>query len=213
LAQKTNALGFRLQINKKWKSRWYNRGVTYVDLLHQDLKIRHYLEKELRTAGVLEVDIERTGEGVTINLHVIKPGLVIGKGGVRIQGLKNEIMELLGKTKLHLNVQQANRADLTARLLAEEIAQQLERRVPYKQAISRVVTKTMESKHSAGVKVTVSGRLTGARIARTEKKSAGKVPLQNITADIDYAQVSAQTKYGTIGIKVWLNRKPEEQYA
>ncbi|OQX51485.1 30S ribosomal protein S3 [candidate division CPR3 bacterium 4484_211] len=212
LGQKTNALGFRLQVNKDWKSRWYSKD-DYADLLLQDLKIRRFIEEKLRAAGVVSVLIERTAGDVVITLQVAKPGLIIGKGGERIEALKNEIRKYVGEVKLKLNVEQIKRSQLSARLLAEEICQQIEGRVPYKRAVNKVVAKAMESKMVKGIKVALSGRLGGVRIARTQKWSEGSVPLQTISANIDYAHLVARTKYGLLGVKIWLNLVPEESYA
>lgn len=214
MGQKTNAYGYRLQTNKNWKSRWFSEGDQYIENLHQDIEIRQYLKEELRGAGVINVEIERTSKKVDVNLYVTRPGLVIGKGGERINGIKDKIRDIIDeKVKLQVNVQQVRKTNLSARLVAEDIAQQLERRGSYKRAMSIAIDKSMSSSRVAGIRIAISGRLYGVRIARTEKQSAGSVPLQTIDANIDYAQVKAQTKYGLIGIKVWLNKKEEEQYA
>jgi len=213
MGQKTNAVGFRLQVTKDWPSRWFSDPRTYADQALKDIRIRRFLDQELRGSGLVRIDIERTGNDLNINLHVTRPGLVIGRAGERITRIKEGLKKFLENENLNLNVFQVKKSQLSARLLAEEIAQQLERRLPYKRVISRIMKRVQESGHVEGMLVAVSGRLNGVRIARTEKRHFGSIPLQTIDAVIDYAQTAARTKYGLVGVKVWLHKKKEDQYA
>ncbi|MBU1110989.1 30S ribosomal protein S3 [Patescibacteria group bacterium] len=208
MGQKTNALGFRLQINKNWKSRWYCDPHSYADQVLQDLTIRRLLTEELKAAGIVRIEIERTSNDLTVDMRVARPGVVIGKGGKRIEELKRNIRDVIGKeVKLRFDVKQIRKSEVSARLLAEDISRQLERRGSYKRIISKVIEKTMDQSRIAGIEIVISGRLNGVRIARTEKKSSGSIPMQTISADIDYYQSEAQTKYGLLGVKVWLHKK------
>ena len=202
MGQKVNPHGFRVGVIKDWDSRWYASNEKVGDLLVEDHKIRVYLKKLLFAAGVSKIEIERSNEVVTIYLHVARPGIVIGRKGVEIEKLRGDLRQKFGR-EFSLEVNEIRRPEVEAQLVAENIAQQLERRVAFRRAMKRTVS--MARKFGGeGIKVTCSGRLAGAEIARTEWYRDGRVPLQTLRADIDYGFAEAHTTYGIIGVKVWI---------
>ena len=204
MGHKTHPLGFRLALTKNWSSTWFD-SKRFVDLLHKDIELRSFLQKKLKNAGCQRVEIERSVNEITINVHVAKPGMVIGRGGTGSEALKKEFQARLGADKLKLNIIEVRRPDLYATLVARNVADMIERRMAPRRAISMSVERAM-SAGAKGIKIIVSGRLNGADIARSEKKVSGSVPLHTLRADIDFATEVALTAFGTIGVKVWIYR-------
>ncbi|NOS30808.1 30S ribosomal protein S3, partial [Staphylococcus aureus] len=190
-------------IIRDWESKWYAEK-DYATLLHEDLKIREFIEKRLVEASVSKVEIERAAKRVNISIHTAKPGMVIGKGGTEVETLRKMLNDITGK-RVHINIIEIKRADLDAKLVAESIARQLETRVSYRRAQKQAIQRTMRS-GAKGIKTQVSGRLGGADIARSEHYSEGTVPLHTLRADIDYAHAEADTTFGKLGVKVWIYR-------
>ena len=202
MGQKVHPTGIRLGIVKDWTSRWYANSQNYPVLLLQDLKVREFIKKKLAHASVSRVQINRPANNANITVHTARPGIVIGKKGEDIDVLRQEISEMMG-VPVQLNVEEIRKPELDAYLVAESIAQQLEKRIMYRRAMKRAVTNTMRL-GAEGIKITVAGRLNGAEIARTEWYREGRVPLHTLRADIDYGTAEAKTTYGIIGIKVWI---------
>ncbi|GKV68434.1 30S ribosomal protein S3 [Sporosarcina sp. NCCP-2716] len=203
MGQKVHPNGLRVGIIRDWDSKWYAEK-DYATLLHEDLKIRKYIEKRLVDASVSKVEIERAAKRVNITIHTAKPGMVIGKGGTEVEALRKQLNEISGK-RVHINIVEIKRADLDAKLVAESIARQLEGRVSFRRAQKQAIQRTIRS-GAKGIKTQVSGRLGGADIARSEHYSEGTVPLHTLRADIDYAHAEADTTYGKLGVKVWIYR-------
>ncbi|WP_040203244.1 30S ribosomal protein S3 [Neobacillus jeddahensis] len=201
MGQKVNPVGLRIGIIRDWESKWY-AGKDFATLLHEDLKIREYITKRLKDASVSKVEIERAANRVNVTVHTAKPGMVIGKGGTEVEALRKALNQLTGK-RVHINILEIKRADLDAKLVAENIARQLENRVSFRRAQKQVIQRAMRA-GAKGIKTQVSGRLGGADIARAEHYSEGTVPLHTLRADIDYATAEADTTYGKLGVKVWI---------
>ncbi len=203
MGQKVNPHGLRVGVIKNWDSRWYAPDEKFGDILVQDYKIREYLKKKLILAGVPKIEIERDNTGkVTVEISCAKPGMVIGKAGAEIENLKAEVSKIAG-TPVNIKVVEVKPVDLCAQLVAENIASQLERRVSFRRAMKQSISRTMRL-GAKGIKITVSGRLGGAEIARVEHYHEGTIPLQTMRADIDYGFWEANTTYGKIGVKVWI---------
>jgi small subunit ribosomal protein S3 len=203
VGQKVNPVGLRIGIIRDWDSRWY-AGKDYADLLHEDLRVREYIAKRLKEASVSKVEIERAANRLNVTIHTAKPGMVIGKGGTEVEALRKALNSLTGK-RVHINILEIKRADMDAKLVAENIARQLEGRVSFRRAQKQVIQRAMRS-GAKGIKTMVSGRLGGADIARSESYSEGTVPLHTLRADIDYSAAEADTTYGKLGVKVWIYR-------
>ncbi|NLI68824.1 MAG: 30S ribosomal protein S3 [Bacilli bacterium] len=203
MGQKVNPIGFRVGVIRDWESRWYAEK-DYAELLHEDLKIREYLEDKLKNAALSKVEIERAANRVNITIHTGKPGMVIGKGGSEVEKLRKALSNLTGK-RVHINIVEVKKVDLDAKLVAENIARQLEARISFRRAQKQAIQRAMRA-GAKGIKTQVSGRLGGADIARAEHYSEGTVPLHTLRADIDYAHAEADTTYGKLGVKVWINR-------
>lgn len=203
MGQKINPIGMRIGIILGWESKWY-ADKDYAELLHEDLRIREYIAKRLNDASVSKVEIERAANRVNVSVHTAKPGMVIGKGGTEVEALRKALNQLTNK-RVHINIIEIKRADLDAKLVAENIARQLENRVSFRRAQKQAIQRTMRS-GAKGIKTQVSGRLGGADIARAEHYSEGTVPLHTLRADIDYAHAEADTTYGKLGVKVWIYR-------
>lgn len=201
MGQKVNPIGLRLGVNRMWDSRWFATG-DYADKLHEDIKIRNYLKEQLKHAGVSKVVVERPTKKAVVTVHTARPGVVIGKKGADIDKLKQKIASFTGD-EVHLNIVEVRKPELDATLVAESIAQQLERRVSFRRAMKRAVQTAMRM-GAKGIRVNCAGRLAGAEIARTEWYREGRVPLHTLRADIDYGIARANTTYGVIGIKVWI---------
>jgi len=202
MGHKVNPIGMRLQVNRTWDSRWYADTKEYGKLLLEDLKIREFIKEEAKQSGVSRVIIERPHRKCRVTIHTARPGVIIGKKGADIETLRKKLANLTA-SELHLNIVEVRKPELDAALVAESIAQQLERRVSFRRAMKRAVQNAMRM-GSLGIRVNVAGRLGGAEIARTEWYREGRVPLHTLRADIDYALCEAKTPYGIIGIKVWI---------
>ncbi|WP_209125322.1 30S ribosomal protein S3 [Alkalihalobacillus sp. BA299] len=203
MGQKVNPVGLRVGVIRDWESRWYAEK-DYADLLHEDIKIREYIEKRLKDASVSKIEIERAANRVNVTVHTAKPGMVIGKGGSEVEALRKALNELTGK-RVHINIFEIKNADLDAKLVAENIARQLENRISFRRAMKQALQRTMRA-GAKGIKTQVSGRLGGADIARGEHYSEGTVPLHTLRADIDYGTAEADTTYGKLGVKIWIYR-------
>ena len=205
MGQKCNPTGLRIGVIKNWDSRWYAKKGDFADTLYDDFKLREYLLETLYGAGVPKVEIERSAKRVRINIHCAKPGMVIGKQGAEIEKLKALCAKKLGKdaSEVFINIVEIKQPDLNATLVAQNIAQQLERRVSFRRAVKGAIRNTMRL-GARGIKIMVSGRIVGAEIARSETYKEGTIPLQTLRADIDYGFAEAKTTYGRIGVKTWI---------
>ncbi|MDP6269440.1 MAG: 30S ribosomal protein S3, partial [Alphaproteobacteria bacterium] len=202
MGQKVNPIGLRVGVNRTWDSRWYAEGQEYGRLLHEDLRIRSFLEKRLTQAGVSKIVIERPAKKPRITIHSARPGVVIGRKGADIERLRTSLNEMTG-SEVHLSIMEIRKPEIDATLVAENICQQLERRVAFRRAMKRAVQSAMRL-GAQGIRINCGGRLGGAEIARTEWYREGRVPLHTLRADIDYGQATALTTYGTCGVKVWV---------
>lgn len=202
MGQKVNPIGFRLGVIKDWNSKWYANKRNYADLLHEDLKIRRLIKDRFFSAGVSKIDIERAANRGKITIHTGRPGMVIGKGGVEVDKLRVDLEKLSGK-QLQINIVEVKSPEVDAQLVAENIAFQLEKRVSFRRAMRQAQQRAVRF-GAKGIKVSVSGRLGGAEIARTEWNPEGNVPLHTLRADIDYGFAEAVTTFGQIGVKVWV---------
>lgn len=203
MGQKVHPIGLRIGVIRDWESRWYAEK-DYATLLHEDIKVRKFIETRLKEASVSKVEIERAANKINITISTAKPGMVIGKGGTEVETLRKNLNEMTGK-RVHINIVEIKRADLDAKLVAENIARQLENRVSFRRAQKQAIQRSMRA-GAQGIKTQVSGRLNGADIARSEGYSEGTVPLHTLRADIDYAWEEADTTYGKLGVKVWIYR-------
>ena len=203
MGQKVNPNGFRLGINKTWSSRWFSKS-NYAKFLHQDLEIKSYVEKKLKNASIAKINIERAAKKLRISIYSSRPGIIIGKKGADIEDLKNKLIKL-SNLEVFLDIKEIRKPEVEAKLVAENIATQLEKRVSFRRAMKKSVQSSMRL-GAKGVKVLCSGRLGGAEIARNEKYNEGSVPLHTLRSDIDYATAEAETTYGIVGIKVWINK-------
>jgi small subunit ribosomal protein S3 len=203
MGQKVNPNGIRLGINRTWSSRWFSKS-EYAKLLHQDLEIKNYVQKKLKNASISKVNIERAAKKLRISIYSSRPGIIIGKKGADIEDLKNKLTKL-SNLEVFLDIKEVRKPEVEAKLVAENIASQLEKRVSFRRAMKKAVQSSMRL-GAKGVKVMCSGRLGGAEIARTEKYHEGSVPLHTLRSDIDYATAEAETTYGICGIKVWINK-------
>ena len=202
MGHKVNPIGLRLQINRTWDSRWYANTKEYGDLLHEDLKIRAFIKDECKQAGVSRVVIERPHRKCRVTIYTARPGVIIGKKGADIENLRKKVAALTS-SELHLNIVEVRRPEIDAQLVAENICQQLERRVSFRRAMKRAVQNAMRM-GAQGIRINCAGRLGGAEIARTEWYREGRVPLHTLRADIDYAHAEGLTAYGIIGVKCWI---------
>ena len=202
MGQKVHPIGIRLGISKDWNSTWYAERGEFAEMLNSDLAVREYLQKRLAQAAVSRIQIERPAKTARITIHTARPGIVIGKKGEDIERLRRDVSALMG-VPTHITVAEIRKPELDAKLVAEGIAQQLERRILFRRAMKRAVGNAMRL-GALGIKVTVSGRLTGADIARSEWYREGRVPLHTLRADVDYGTFEAQTTYGVLSVKVWI---------
>ena len=202
MGQKMHPHGLRVGVIKDWNSKWYADSKNFSDYLVEDHKIREYVKKKLFVSGISKIEIERTPKFVKVNVYTAKPGLVIGKGGNYAETLKNELVKMINKD-VNLNIVEVKNIDTDAQLVAENIANQLERRISFRRAMKQCMQKSMKA-GALGIKTAVSGRLGGADMARTESYKEGTIPLQTLRADIDYGFAEADTTYGKIGVKVWI---------
>jgi len=202
MGQKVNPIGMRLQVNRTWDSRWYADSKDFGNLLLEDLRMREFIHEECKAAGISRVIIERPHRKCRVTIHTARPGVIIGKKGADIETLRKKLTKFTS-SELHLNIVEVRKPEVDAQLVAESIAQQMERRVSFRRAMKRAVQNAMRL-GALGIRVNVGGRLGGAEIARTEWYREGRVPLHTLRADIDYALSEASTPYGIIGVKVWI---------
>ena len=203
MGQKVNPNGIRLGINRTWSSRWFSKN-EYSKLLHEDLAIKNYVEKKLKNASISKINIERAAKKLRISIFSSRPGIIIGKKGADIESLKTALSKL-SNLEVFLDIKEVRKPEVEAKLVAENIANQLEKRISFRRAMKKSVQSSMRL-GAKGVKVLCSGRLGGAEIARNEKYNEGSVPLHTLRSDIDYATAEAETTYGIVGIKVWINK-------
>lgn len=208
MGQKVNPTGIRLGITEDWTSNWYAESKDFASYLNDDLKIRRLLENKLKGAGVSRIQIDRPARNAKITVYSARPGVIIGKKGGEIEALRDEISKLM-KVPVHISIEEIRKPELDAKLVAENVAQQLERRVMFRRAMKRAVQTTMRQ-GALGIKINLSGRLAGAEIARTEWYREGRVPLHTFRANIDYSTAAAKTTYGIIGVKVWIYKGEKE---
>ena len=202
MGQKVHPYGFRLGINKPWKSNWFGKR-DFPELLQEDIKIRSFLRKSLSHAGIADIEIERSANRIRINIHTARPGIIIGKKGMEVDRLKAELQRIIGGKQVNLNIKEIRRAELDASLVAQNIALQLMKRISFRRAMKKSVQSSLRF-GALGIKIRCSGRLGGHEIARSEWYREGRVPLHTLRADIDYGTAEALTTYGIIGIKVWV---------
>lgn len=208
MGQKTSPTGFRLVFNRRWKSVWFSNKQETANLLAEDKKIREFLMSKACCQGTSGITIKRMSGKIEVTIHTARPGLVIGKKGAEIDVLKTELKTLTGGKDVFVEVDEIKRPDMDAKLVADSIAKQLERRVPFRRVLKKSMQTAMDA-GAAGIRVQISGRIGGAEIARTEWYKEGRIPLQTLRADIDYSMGRAETTYGSIGVKVWINRGEE----
>jgi len=202
MGQKVNPIGIRVGINRTWDSIWYGDKKEFAKNLHEDLKIKKFIAKEKKSAGIAKVTIERFPDRVNVNINASRPGVLIGKKGADIEELKGQLQKIASKT-VYINIIEVKKPEKNSKLIAEQIASQIEGRFPYRRAVKQAMTNAMRS-GSLGIKIMVSGRLNNAEMARTESFKEGRIPLHTLRADIDYGFAEALTAFGLIGVKVWL---------
>jgi small subunit ribosomal protein S3 len=202
MGQKVNPIGLRLGVNRTWDSRWFADG-DYAELLLADLEMRKFLEKKLAAAGISHIVIERPAKKARVTIYCARPGVIIGKKGQDIETLKKELTKMAGNSEVSVNIVEIRKPETDAKLVAENVAQQLEKRISFRRAMKRAVQSALRQ-GAEGIKISCAGRLGGAEIARTEWYHEGRVPLHTLRADIDYGQATAFTTYGTCGVKVWI---------
>ena len=203
MGQKTHPVGFRLNVNKTWKSTWFAEKNNFAESLEEDVKIRKYISFRLPNAGISSVEINRTSKKVSVTIHTARPGIVIGRGGEEVNKLKKELRQLTNKKDAQINISEVKRPELNAALVGMNICQQLKKKISYRRVINKAMQATMRM-GANGIRINVAGRLGGVEIARSEKYSDGSVPLHTLRANIDYALSEAHTAYGIIGVKVWI---------
>ena len=203
MGQKTHPVGFRLSVKRNWRSSWFAPKNNWSNELAEDVKIRKYIEYRLPNAGISMVEISRTFKKVVVTIHTARPGIVIGRGGEEVNRLKKELSQLTNKKDSQINISEVKRPELDAALVGANIGHQLRKKISYRRVINKAIQATMRM-GAKGIRVNVAGRLGGVEIARSEKFSNGSVPLHTLRADIDYALNEVQTKYGVIGVKVWI---------
>lgn len=204
MGQKTSPISMRIGISRDWRSHYFG-GKNYIKYLHDDIRIRQFLEKRLRYHAVDRIEIERNPGQVNIIIHTARPGLIIGRGGTGAEELKKEIEKVVSlKIPVKIEIQEFQNPETSASIMAEQIAEQIEKRVPYRRIMKRALAKIISNKNVKGAKIEIKGRLDGAEIARTEHLKHGLLPLQNLKANIDFAKNTAYTTYGTVGVKVWI---------
>lgn len=202
MGQKVNPIGLRVGIIRDWDAKWYADGKEFVETLHEDIKVRDYIRRQLPNSGISRIEIERAANRMRVTIHTAKPGVVIGRGGSGIERLRKELDNLTGR-QTHINIMEIRVPELDAQLVAESVAAQLEKRVAFRRAMKQAMGRTMRA-GAKGVRIMVSGRLGGAEMSRTEWYTDGTVPLHTLRADIDYGFAEAKTTYGQIGVKVWI---------
>ncbi|MBI3818382.1 MAG: 30S ribosomal protein S3 [Planctomycetes bacterium] len=204
MGQKTHPLGFRLGYTESWRSRWYATKKDFAKLVFEDHQIRKLIHGKHKAAGVPKIEIERTGESVRITIHTARPGVLVGRKGARVDELKTDLEQIVGKGRhVELFIREIKRPEFDSRLVAESIAEQLEKRAAFRRVVKKAIQATMQA-GAKGIKIQLGGRLGGAEIARTEKILEGRIPLTTLRAEIDYGTARAETTYGTVGVKVWI---------
>jgi small subunit ribosomal protein S3 len=204
MGQKTHPYGFRLGYNNTWRSRWYAEGKNYANLLHEDLQLRQELLERLENAAVSAIDIERTASKLRVNILSGRPGIIIGRKGAEVDKLRDDLMRRYGQD-IHINIQEIQRPEIDAHLIAANVARQLERRIAFRRAMRRAIENALRF-GAQGIKIRCAGRLNGAEIARAEWYQQGRLPLHTLKADVDYGFKTSYTTYGVIGVKVWVYR-------
>jgi small subunit ribosomal protein S3 len=202
MGQKIHPTGFRIAVTEPWRSRWYSKKKDFGRLLIQDAKIREHVNKEFKAAGIPRIEIERTGEAVNVIVHTARPGVLVGRKGVRVDQLKESLQKIAGMT-CHLTVREIKRPELEATLVAEVVAEALEKRMAFRRAMKKAIQSTIQA-GAKGIKLELNGRLGGAEMAREAKEREGQVPLSTLRANVDYGTAEAHTTYGTLGVKVWI---------
>ncbi len=204
MGKKINPFLYRLGIIRDWKSRWFS-DKRYSEYLRNDIELREFLKEKLKKAAIEDIVIERSSNNVTVNIHSARPGIIIGRGGADAEELRKEVAKKIKeKVEVKVNIIEVRNFEASAKLVAQSIAEQLERRIPFRRTIKKSIERTMQNRQVKGIKIAVAGRLDGAEMARTEWLSDGKIPLQTLRADIDFAKHNAHTTYGVVGIKVWI---------
>lgn len=204
MGQKISPTSFRIGIHKDWASRWFG-GRKYSDYLKDDLKVRSFLEKKLKNMGIDRIELERGTDALNIIIYTSRPGFLIGRGGTGVEELKSAVQKLLkNKIAIRMEIQEIKNPELSARIMAESMVEQVEKRIPYRRILKQTISKIMANKQVKGVKIMLGGRLDGGEIARSEHLEEGSLPLQTLRADIDFARGTAMTTYGTVGVKVWI---------
>ncbi len=206
MGHKINPISFRLGINKTWHSKWFADGKKYRNYFLEDLKLKDFINKKLKNAGVADCQIERGPQVVKINIYSSRPGIIIGRSGVGVEELKKDAKKLISskKSKVEINIKEIKNPEENANLVAQNIAEQLEKRISYRKALKKAIEKSMQARDVEGIKIMVAGRLGGVDIARREWLAEGKIPLHTLRANVDFAKYNALTTYGIIGIKVWI---------
>lgn len=204
MGKKINPFLHRLGIIRDWKSKWFNAG-NYRKFLRKDVELREFLREKLKKALIDDIIIERSSNSMTVSVYSARPGIIIGRGGTGAEELKTDIIKKIGeKMEIKVNIIEIRNVELNANLVAQSVAEQIEKRLPFRKVLKQAIEKTMHNKQAQGIKIAVSGRLNGAEMSRVEWLSEGKIPLQTIRADIDFAKYTARTTYGAIGVKVWI---------
>ncbi|QGU96489.1 30S ribosomal protein S3 [Clostridium bovifaecis] len=203
MGQKVHPHGLRVGVIKDWDAKWYANDKNFADNLIEDDKVRKYIKNKCYSAGIAKIEIERTPKRIKVNIHTAKPGMLIGKGGKGIEDLKSQIVSMVSEKNVIINIVEVKKPEVDAQLMAENIAQQLEKRISFRRAMKQTIQRAMKG-GVKGVKTACAGRLGGAEIARTEHYHEGTIPLQTLRADIDYGFAEANTTYGKIGVKVWV---------
>lgn len=204
MGQKISPTSLRVGINKDWASKWFG-GRKYQDYLKDDLKVRTFLEKKLKNMGIDHIELERGTDALNIVIHTSRPGFLIGRGGTGIEELKSQVQRLLkSKVSVRLEIQEIKNPELSAKIMAESMVEQIEKRIPYRRILKQTLAKIISNRQAKGAKLMMGGRLDGAEIARSEHLEEGSLPLQTLRADIDFARGTAITTYGTVGVKVWI---------
>jgi small subunit ribosomal protein S3 len=208
MGQKVNPIGYRLAVNRDWRSRWYASPKDLPEMLHSDIKIRGYVKDKLKLAAVSKVVIERAWNSIRVTIYTARPGIVIGRKGAEIEKMTDDISKMAGGKSVKIDIQEIKSPELDAQLVAENVALQIERRISFRRAMKKTIQTTMEM-GAEGIKIRCAGRLGGAEISRAEWHREGKIPLHTLRTNIDYGVAEAHTTYGLIGIKCWLCKKPE----
>lgn len=204
MGKKVNPFLYRLGVIRDWKSKWFSSN-KYSQYLRNDVELREYLKKRLAKAAVGDIVIERSSNSVVVNIHSARPGIIIGRGGTEAEELRKEVAKIIKeKVEVKVNIIEIRNFETSAKLVAQSVAEQLERRIPFRRTVKKTIERTMQNRQVKGIKVAVAGRLDGAEMARTEWLSEGKIPLQTLRADIDFAKFNAHTTYGVVGVKVWI---------